>query len=87
MKLNKLHITSVQRILIFTNSYGRSYSFISELVDIAKKDFPSLESDDIEIVVLGGDTNSSLMGIEFKVTGDNICDDYEQQEQAIVKKV
>lgn len=53
------------RCAVSANTYGKRLSFLLELVAIAKQDVPTLNDDDIEVVVYGGDRRRKMYGVEF----------------------
>jgi len=69
------------RVVIHTNHYGHSWRHLSGLVAIAKKDFPALTDDDIEVIVLGG-RNRYIWGIEFGISPtEHLPENYEAVEE------
>ena len=68
-----------KRLCIRTNSYANSLKHFNMLYDEAKKDFPSLETKDIEIMHYGGMRIKYTYGIEFAAIGD-IPDSYKQTQ-------
>ena len=54
--------------IIRENSYGSKLSKFTKLFAEAKKDFPYLEEEDIEIVKYGGERYAKTFGIEFYAT-------------------
>ena len=62
-------IHSHKKCAITTNCYGSSLRFIDELFDEAKKDFPTLERNDVEVVKYGGRIRKQMYGLEFMAPG------------------
>lgn len=53
-------------IVIRESSYGSKLDKFERLFSIAKKDFPNLSSQDVEVVQFGGRYYSRTFGIEFE---------------------
>ncbi len=65
------------RCVIRTNTYCKNFSHICFLVAEAKKDFPDLKDNLIEIAHYGGQHYKGTFGIEFTPTGE-VPDSYEK---------
>ena len=52
-----------KRVVLRTNTYGHSLAFLDELFTEAKKDFPALKRDDVEVVEFGGDRIKRMFAI------------------------
>lgn len=68
-------------VVIRTNCYGSRLSFLMDLFNIAKKDFPSLELGHVEVKHYGGRHYAGTFGLEFElvtVGSPMIPIDYEQ---------
>lgn len=50
------------------------------LFDIAKKDFPNLEPDDVQVIKYGGIRYAKTYGIEFDADQSKITDEYYVKE-------
>lgn len=50
-----------------TDTYAHSLAHIEMLFQEAKKDFPSLKAEDVQVVYYGGDRYARTNGIEFPV--------------------
>lgn len=55
------------RCVIRVKNYAKTFAHINSLVEAAKKDFPFIKDEDIDVNVYGGDTIKRTMGIEFNV--------------------
>lgn len=73
MKISKYQ-TPEGRCIIKSNTYSHSFEFISQLVALAKADFPDLKDSDIEIKVYNDNRWGKQTAIEFKGA---IREDYE----------
>lgn len=62
--------------VIRENSYGSRLSKFLRLIEEAKKDFPSLTDEDIEIVKYAGERYAKTFGIEFEITNQEIPAEY-----------
>lgn len=60
-------VTYGDRVIVRNSHYGRSYAGIERLFEVAKRDFPFLVEEDVEVVIYGGSRISGYMGIEFNV--------------------
>lgn len=58
------------------DNYGRSLAKINRLVAEARKDFPELKDEDIEVVVYGGVNFKGQIGVEFRATSIDAIKDY-----------
>lgn len=68
--------------IVRSELYSKRVSHILTLVAEAKKDFPSLSDDDMEVVYYGGDRYKRTYGVEFNVpNGENIPDTYKRIHQ------
>jgi len=56
---------SSNRAVIREDAYGSQWSKFKRLVNEAKKDFPDLNEDDVEIIHFGGERYAKTFGIEF----------------------
>jgi hypothetical protein len=65
MKIFKEYCEEVKKCVIRTNCYGHSLEIINKLVAEARKDFPGLSDDEIEIVQFAGRHYARTYGIEF----------------------
>jgi hypothetical protein len=79
MKIIKEYCEEVKKCVIRTNCYGHSFKIIKELVFEARKDFPKLLDDNIEIVQFAGRHYARTYGIEFSV--ENAPEDYNRINQ------
>lgn len=66
---NKEQWNNVTQIYPF--HYGKSVKMLSELVEEAKRDFPDLIDELIEVVVFAGDRKKYVHGIRFNTTKAN----------------
>lgn len=72
----------------YPNHYGKKIADLNLLAEEAKKDFPELTDEDLEIVVFGGNSKKYIHGIRFVVDttlfpGNSICwtnGNYTQEE-------
>ncbi len=55
------------RIVIRTNTYGSTLSFLQKLFDEAKKDFPHITPEMADIKLYGGRHYKGTFGIEFNL--------------------
>ncbi len=55
------------RAIFRTNTYAKGLDHINYMFEEAKKDFPDLEMNQVEVVEYGGDRIKRIMGIEFDV--------------------
>lgn len=53
------------RIIIRENAYGSMLDKFEHLFQVAKEDFPSLSSSDVEVIHFGGRYYAKTFGIEF----------------------
>lgn len=53
------------RFVITMGHYGKTLKVIMDLYDEARKDFPSLGMDKVDVMHYGGNRISGYMGIEF----------------------
>lgn len=67
MKYIKEHDAYSNRCTIRIRTYASSLKHFLEMAEIAKKDYPTLEDKDIEIVQYGGKSYKRTFGIEFNV--------------------
>lgn len=65
------------RCVIYDNRYGRTVQKIEAMMAAAKRDFPSLSSGEVEIVIFAGQRIAKLMGIEFNAPPGRIPASYE----------
>jgi hypothetical protein len=65
MKFIKEYCKAANRAVIRTQTYTHSWGYFFNLVKEAKKDFPGLTTDKIEIVHYGGRHYKGTYGIEF----------------------
>lgn len=61
-----------------TRTYAHTLKFFMGLVEVAKKDFPDLKDEDIEIVHFEGKRYRGQFGIEFKVDSENVPKEYDE---------
>lgn len=86
MKITKLCVatelpTGKQfRISIYTDVYSKSLQYINILVKIAKRDFPFLNNENIDVIIYGGRYIKHIMGIEFTVSAEVMKPEYNYQE-------
>ena len=57
------------QFVLRTTTYGKTLGYIVELFNEAKKDFPGLNKDNVNIVKYGGRQYKGTMGIEFEMVG------------------
>lgn len=62
------------RFSLRTNTYAHSLDFFERLWEEAKRDFPWLDKNDVEVVHYGGIRYKHIFGIEF--TAKDIPDGY-----------
>ncbi len=53
------------RFIIRTNTYSNSLFYFNTLFEEAKKDFPDIKPDDVEIIHYGGRRYKGTFGIEW----------------------
>jgi hypothetical protein len=51
--------------VVRTNCYGLSVAMVKSMAETAKKSFPTIQDEDINIVQYGGDYYAGTFGIEF----------------------
>ena len=62
---------------LFTNDYSKMPSKINNFIDIIKEDFPTIQDEDMEIVIFGGERKARIIGLRFKIPKDaDIPKDY-----------
>lgn len=75
--MNLIKERSVGRCIVRWRSYTSSLDVILEAVEEAKKDFPWLTPEHIEVIKYGGDSIKRTWGIEFNVHDlESIPNDY-----------
>ena len=62
-------VRKYKRCVITTNCYGDSLRFMDELFAEAVRDFPSLERNNVQIVLYGGRVRKRIYGLEFTAPG------------------
>ena len=79
MNLIKEVVPSNRLCIIRTEQYGSSLQKFLQFFAEAKKDFPSLEPKDVEIVRYGGERYAKTFGLEFTApTGAEIPSTYRE---------
>lgn len=63
-------------VVLRTDSYGNSLAFFDYLFAEAKKDFPNLERENVQVTHYAGTRFARTFGIEFKAT--NIPSGYDR---------
>ncbi len=76
----KTSTSSGRKIILYTRSYGSTLDKAIALTKIAKRDFPSLKDEDIEILIYRGRFLDGLMGIEFDPMKWEIPAEYEDRK-------
>jgi hypothetical protein len=56
-----------------TDNYVHTLAHFLELFEEAKKDFPELKPEDVEIVHYGGERYAKTFGMEFEIPKGKIC--------------
>lgn len=70
-------ITKHRLVELDDNRYGSQISKINELAEAAKADFPSLNDDEINVVLFDGYSKKGIFGLHFKAPkNDAIPNDY-----------
>lgn len=77
MQIIKEYCKEADICVIRTNTYGKSFGFMNNLVNIAKQDFEDLNLDEIDIVRYAGQRYAKTFGIEFHPT-NSIPEDYSE---------
>ena len=62
--------TGKKKIVIRSNTYSQSLQFLSDLYDIAKRDFYFITKSEVEVVRYGGRRYKYTIGIEFDWDGE-----------------
>jgi hypothetical protein len=61
-------------VVLRTKTYAKTLGYFVELFNEAKKDFPQLDPDNVQVVKYGGRYYKGTMGIEFEIVGDKPVD-------------
>lgn len=80
MKIIREYSTRSQTCVIRTLQYNSSMSYFESLLAEARKDFPDLKSEEVEIKHYGGDRYSKTFGIEFKRPEKDVPATYSRME-------
>jgi len=75
MNIIKEYCDEVHKYVIRTNTYGHTWEYFNTLVNEAKKDYPTLNENEVEIVQYAGEHYKRTYGIEFRVE-DEPKDEY-----------
>ncbi len=67
---------SMGNFQIYLNNYDRSIEKMNYLKLILMRDFPSIEEDDIEIIIFGGERKKGIMGLRISICDTQIPYDY-----------
>lgn len=67
MKIIKEYCETVNKYVIRSNTYAHEWEYFKNLINEAKKDYPTLDEDKIEIVQYAGERYKRTYGIEFRV--------------------
>jgi hypothetical protein len=68
MRIIKEYCEGARVCIIRNASYGFTVQDALELIEIVKKDFPSVDLDDANIVKYGGNRYKYTLGIEFPIS-------------------
>ena len=67
MIIIKEYCEEVNKYEIRTNTYVHTWEYFNTLINEAKKDYPTLKENEVEIVQFAGECYKRTYGIEFKV--------------------
>jgi hypothetical protein len=82
MSIRKITVTTPNKntyICIHSKNYNSKLPYILSLVEEARKDFPFLTDQEVQLIHLGGRRYKGMFGIEFSVPSNTIIpNDYQQ---------
>ena len=72
-----------RQCIIRTDTYAHSLRHFQNLFEIAKKDYPDLKPENVEVIHYAGERYARTFGIEFKPTDETRLSDYDYAEIAL----
>ena len=75
MDIIKEYCYDARRVILRSSTYSRSMEYFNELYAEAKKDFPFLTPDMVEVTHYAGRRYKGTFGIEFQVSSLNTISD------------